>query len=55
MAVARIVGEYATRLWRVLQPYVNEAYQTDVKNNCPAAEVFFNHFHVMQKCCQSVR
>jgi transposase len=26
-AVARIVGEYDTRLWRLLQAYVNEAYQ----------------------------
>ena len=25
--VARIVGEYDTRLWRLLQAYVNEAYQ----------------------------
>lgn len=26
-AVARIVGEYDTRLWRLLKAYVNEAYQ----------------------------
>ena len=26
-AVARIVGEYDTRLWRLLQVYVDEAYQ----------------------------